>query len=717
MRVISLAHATALVQQTVKTAGNAAPYVIMCGAGVSAESIPTATEIIARCKSTYTANRVQFPGLPAPDDLSQAAMIDQYSYWLQQAYPNKRALAAFLCNIVDSAAIGSANFRLAHLLQCRSLARVVFTTNFDNLLTRALDLFGLTYTACDHPRTTHRIELGSDDLQIVHIHGTYRFYDCCNLRAQILERGEDKDVGSSSMQSLLRQALTQTSALVIGYSGWEQDVFMTTLRRRLVDPLPYQLLWFCYSAEDRDSLPSWLSDHEDVMLVVAEQFLTAGVTNLSEIQRREAGTDVPRLSAAQVLEALIIGLSIGPPSITVDPLAFYSERLRAAIGQSELGGDAGGGVYSLLGVANVIEHARQLAHSADVGPHVSLLEQLRQGLRESDYAKVAFAARSILPSLALLDHDGSLEVLSAASRASDALRQSGSNEKESAAETVVSIATHILRVREDTAARSILAANLYRGVLYVAYSDRAYAASSEALALWTEFHLPTEGIWYYGIKRWQASTSPEPVAAMIELARGIAKELDHNYAPSAYVRTLTDAAEMVQHNSWEKADELLESAISAVNKLGDDDANFWAIFAWDLRLEHAIYASEPHLIRHYVSQYCKFILDKSMSGQDKVRSTNIFFITLLSTVELIPSEALAAVEEIVARVPEVERDVAAASRALAIRVRALYMLGRRVEAIEGHSSFAQQYAESRTPEAQSTLARLSEWLRRREAEH
>jgi hypothetical protein len=144
---------------------------------------------------------------------------------------------------------------------------LVVTTNFDDFLSRALILFGKHHIICDHPRTLERFDLESEDIQIIHIHGSYWFYDCCNLKGEIVGRAESSPSTPFTMLTLLDQILWRHSPLVVGYSGWEGDVFMGALKRRLSRSLGTNLYWFCYRRSDADSLPGWLKGCPNLRVV------------------------------------------------------------------------------------------------------------------------------------------------------------------------------------------------------------------------------------------------------------------------------------------------------------------------------------------------------------------------------------------------------------------------------------------------------------------
>jgi len=155
----------------------------MVGAGISHPPLPLAAQIQDGCK----AEPLKYGKTKAA---ASHAAIDAYSYWFEQAYPQPEARQHLVRELMEKAFIWRANFRLAHLLLDNTITNLVVTTNFDDFLSRALTLFGRAHIVCDHPRTLQRIDLRSQDVQIVHVHGFYWFYDCCNLKGEIVERAE-----------------------------------------------------------------------------------------------------------------------------------------------------------------------------------------------------------------------------------------------------------------------------------------------------------------------------------------------------------------------------------------------------------------------------------------------------------------------------------------------------------------------------------------------
>src|SRR2546423_9362756 len=48
-------------------------------------------------------------------------------------------------------------------------------------------------------------------IQIVHVHGTYWFYDCCNLKVEITQRAENPGWGPLTVPSFLEHLLWNRS--------------------------------------------------------------------------------------------------------------------------------------------------------------------------------------------------------------------------------------------------------------------------------------------------------------------------------------------------------------------------------------------------------------------------------------------------------------------------------------------------------------------------
>ncbi|MGH8614480.1 MAG: SIR2 family protein [Gammaproteobacteria bacterium] len=311
-------------------------------------------------------------------------------------------------NLIEKKPITHANLRLAHLLLERTVTNLVITPNFDDFLTRSLQLFGKYHVICDHPKTVERIDHEQADVQVVHVHGTYSFYDCCNLRGEI--EGQARPSEEYSMGFLLDQVMYRRSPLVVGYSGWDGDVIMTAIRKRLNQGrLPRKVYWFCYKRTDADKLPEWLRDRglkpdDDVCFVVPEEEagqgepagLWSALTAASE--PIEAGRGERVLDAQDVFATLIKAFELKPPSLTSDPLAYFAEHLRASLPDSS---DQGVDIYFIPKVIEKIERARALERAmAEQGQRTeAALERVLEAVRSSRYSDVVAAARALAAEL------------------------------------------------------------------------------------------------------------------------------------------------------------------------------------------------------------------------------------------------------------------------------------------------------------------------------
>src|SRR5437588_7310619 len=148
------------------------PYFFLVGAGISKPPVKLASEIVDDCREVAKKYKRDIE----PTDKS---LVNAYSYWFSRAYPGLNLRRSYLETLIRDKNISQANFRLAHLLLEKKITNLVVTTNFDDFLLRALTLFGKQPIVCDHPQTVERIVLSEfDDIQIIHVHGTYWFYDC-----------------------------------------------------------------------------------------------------------------------------------------------------------------------------------------------------------------------------------------------------------------------------------------------------------------------------------------------------------------------------------------------------------------------------------------------------------------------------------------------------------------------------------------------------------
>jgi tetratricopeptide (TPR) repeat protein len=384
MRWIDLKLAASEIKQAVTDARaeeKPSPFFFVVGAGISSPPIPLASEIQEHCKELAA-------GRGRSDTLDSTSPADQYSHWFSEAFPQSAQRQRYLRELIQKQFISRANFRLAHLMLDRTVASLVVTTNFDDFLSRALSLFGTAHIVCDHPKTVERIDPQSDDIQIVHLHGSYWFYDCCNLTGEMARRAQPSTTSSKTMAQLLDTVFWSHSPLVLGYSGWDGDVFMSALKRRLTSGLATNLYWFCYDRASARRLQDALKDFdtESVVLVTPPERKAAGPRDqkaLSPGLTQEVDAREPALPATAVLDELIQAFKLEPPKLTLDPLGFFAKQLRDALlgDPNELAND----VYSIQSVIDRVERANQLQAAKPKNAIETALEEMRDARRRSDF--------------------------------------------------------------------------------------------------------------------------------------------------------------------------------------------------------------------------------------------------------------------------------------------------------------------------------------------
>jgi hypothetical protein len=118
------------------------PFFFIVGAGVSFPPVPLASSIIDHCRKLATDYNRR-------GEEKEGHALDAYSHWFALAYPQARQRQQYLRELMQNKAISLANLRLAHLIGARKLTNLVVTTNFDDMLSRALRLFGHLPAICD----------------------------------------------------------------------------------------------------------------------------------------------------------------------------------------------------------------------------------------------------------------------------------------------------------------------------------------------------------------------------------------------------------------------------------------------------------------------------------------------------------------------------------------------------------------------------------------
>lgn len=457
------------------------PFFFMVGAGVSSPAVPLASAIVEDC-------RKQRAGLVPPDGQSPMAA---YMWWFEKAYPSRADRQEYMRRLIQDKNISHANLRLAHLLLDKRIANVVVTINFDDFLSRALALFGVLYTVCDHPHTVLRVNPERDDLQVVHVHGSYWFYDCCNLDSEVKARASKMPDRPFAMGDFLDRLLLNRSPLVVGYSGWEGDVFMSALERRLRRELEINLYWFCYQAANIDALPTFLKDHSDVRFVIPDEspktlevsssggrepLLAMRITAESESQRG------PVLPAAKVFDELIRQFNLDPPRLNRDPLGWLADHLEASLPLPEEG-LAGPDLYSIAETIEKVRRAIRVVKTVEpsgVDLSRAVLEPVRDAMRRAQYREAVLATQKI--ALADLDVGQLREVLGVMTDAARGLLDNSSEERAAYDLTIAAGDRLLEQGGFDAESRAKIARALVRKGVTLGQLNR----SEEAIAVFDE---------------------------------------------------------------------------------------------------------------------------------------------------------------------------------------------------------------------------------------
>lgn len=328
-RRIQLREAINLIWETVKITqeqenGAECPYIYIVGAGISAPEILTANGIIEHCqkkiRELYASDEKEVSRIFEEAETYAVNSTKYYSYWFGQAYKNKKHRQQYLKDIIERARISSSNLLLAQILNSKEIATTVITTNFDNQLVKSLNLLG-NYDVFSANNVLDNIALdkNSKSIQILHAHGTYEFYDCCNLENEIIKVAHQQGIKTTA--GTIEEFLKQQSPIVIGYSGWEDDVIMSKLKERMeYAALPYSLIWFCYSEKDYEILPNWLKESDDVVFVLPD--LKKDIENEAKGEQEQRS-----LPAEDVLNALITKFGFEAPNLFSNPIQYYIDLI------------------------------------------------------------------------------------------------------------------------------------------------------------------------------------------------------------------------------------------------------------------------------------------------------------------------------------------------------------------------------------------------------
>ena len=330
-RIVGLSEAWAHLSESETTKESAGCFWYF-GAGISAGSVPLAEELARDCLDRMSDDSVFLWG----QKQSQG-----YDRFLEMAWPDDESRSLYLEGLCQSPPTPAARLA-ARLLMGAVPGTLAVTGNFDPGLTRAVLDQG------ERPRVEgdEAFRLCSDPespVHLIHTHGGPR-----NYRLDLVSSGYpvhyDEPPELTPEEEQLAELLRSRSALVLGFSGREDNPFMRALYQVIcADGLGGPLLWFLYREDEWYGLPVWLTDHEQVFFVRGENNAgpKAAVPFKEDYLNRyldlslhriagEVGTDGV-LSARKVLGSAVDHWEVPLVPLLVDPGRFVADwRIRLA---------------------------------------------------------------------------------------------------------------------------------------------------------------------------------------------------------------------------------------------------------------------------------------------------------------------------------------------------------------------------------------------------
>jgi tetratricopeptide (TPR) repeat protein len=252
---------------------------------------------------------------------------EEYFALIEKAFKDVRIRWEYFKDKVSNKPISVSNILLAQILKSKKISSIVITPNFDDFLSRALSLMDIPHVTIDNPQVMDRFKLERDEIQIIHTHGTYKFYDICNTQNEIEDRA-----GTKKLSESLKEIFVNRSPIVIGYSGWKSDSIMTVLDSFLDSRryLENNIYWFCYEKEEAlKTLPEKLKEHPNVVFVVADKHEPTVEKEFGEL--RLYNKPITKLSSDEVLNEFIKVIKIELPVPFKYPIEYYERFLKNSL--------------------------------------------------------------------------------------------------------------------------------------------------------------------------------------------------------------------------------------------------------------------------------------------------------------------------------------------------------------------------------------------------
>lgn len=258
------------------------------GSGFSHPLIPTTSQIVRENLPWWALCQSRSPGGPAPSDFFESARAEQFAdraqkhaieFWEKvrasadrqasgdtsfslggDGLPERADVAAAYCAALSpwctpglhtpemvrryfaalvkriANRLNPAHLYMASLLQEKpQLCGTIFTTNFDPLLQRSLQLVNRPYFVSDRPETMQHPDDDeiTDALHLVYAHGSvYRYL--------LLNTPDEIQAHATRNEPLLQEYFRKHAVVIIGYSGWDDAI---TRALESIDNFSNNLYW------------------------------------------------------------------------------------------------------------------------------------------------------------------------------------------------------------------------------------------------------------------------------------------------------------------------------------------------------------------------------------------------------------------------------------------------------------------------------------------
>ena len=290
-------------------------FCFVVGAGISTPIIDLSNKIKVECKDEIKKRKKEI-GQEYDDSILLREYNDpaeEYFDLIETAFPSPGSRWECFRKMVSDKSISCSNLLLAQILMHKKISSIVITPNFDDFLSRALSLMDIPHVTIDNPQDMYRFKLERDEIQIIHTHGTYKFYDICNSREEVKERAIE-------LSEELKTIFKIYSPIVIGYSGWSSDAIMTALNSVLDSRRSFEnnIYWFCYDDEAFNTLQ--IKEHPNVVTVVPSHEQTV---DKESGELRLYNKPITKLRSDEVFSEFIRLIGIEPPIAFRNPIEYY----------------------------------------------------------------------------------------------------------------------------------------------------------------------------------------------------------------------------------------------------------------------------------------------------------------------------------------------------------------------------------------------------------